>query len=227
MTVDDMLKTLEGYGSEQTRKIYRRHGVGENQFGVSYANLKTLKKKVKTDHEAAQQLWATGNHDARVFAAMIADPEKADAALLDAWAADLDNYVITDAFSGFAGKTALAREKAAQWAVSDGEWTGQGGWNILAYQALNEGDLPDAYFEPYLTIVARDIHGRANRVRYAMNNALIAIGSRNDTLAEKAVAVAEEVGAVDVDHGETNCKTPDAAAYIRKARARRRARERA
>ena len=78
MTAHDILTELEALGTAQTRKIYNRHGVGDDQYGVSYANLKALKKQIKTDHEAAKQLWASGNHDARILAAMIADPKKAD-----------------------------------------------------------------------------------------------------------------------------------------------------
>ena len=62
--------------------------------------------------------------------------------------------------------------------------------------------LPDDFFEPYLALIARDIHTRKNRVRYAMNTALISIGMRSDALEQKAVAVAEQTGTVDVDHGE-------------------------
>jgi hypothetical protein len=54
-----------------------------------------------------------------------------------------------------------------------------------------------------------------------MNNALIAIGTRNDALEARAVAIAVKIGKVRVDHGETGCKTPDAAEYIAKALAYR------
>jgi hypothetical protein len=52
---------------------------------------------------------------------------------------------------------------------------------------------------------------------------LIAIGIRNSALEKKALAAARQIGKVAVDHGETGCKTPDATAYIQKARARKRA----
>jgi hypothetical protein len=57
-----------------------------------------------------------------------------------------------------------------------------------------------------------------------MNGALIAIGGRNSRLEEETLAVATVVGKVVVDHGDTNCKTPDAATYIKKRRARQIAR---
>lgn len=64
MTARELLKELETLGNEQTRKTYKRHGVGDNAFGVSYAQLGKLQKKIKTDHELALSLWASGVHDA-------------------------------------------------------------------------------------------------------------------------------------------------------------------
>jgi hypothetical protein len=55
-----------------------------------------------------------------------------------------------------------------------------------------------------------------------MNAALIAIGGSRPKLMKKAVAAAERIGEVEVDHGETSCTTPDAAAYIRKMASRKR-----
>lgn len=49
-----------------------------------------------------------------------------------------------------------------------------------------------------------------------MNNALINIGVRNPKLEKKAIAAARRIGKIEVDHGQTSYKTPDAAAYIKK-----------
>jgi hypothetical protein len=40
-------------------------------------------------------------------------------------------------------------------------------------------------------------------------------------LREKALLTAKNVGKVHIDHGETGCKTPDAAQYILKTAARK------
>jgi 3-methyladenine DNA glycosylase AlkD len=216
MNEHDVLATLQAMGTEQNRKVYRRHGVGENMYGVSFANLGSLKKKIKIDHGLAQKLWATGNHDARVLATMIADPKQANDKLLESWMKDLSNYVITDAFSVYASQTPLAGKKMEKWMTSKNEWIGQAGWSLLARLAMNDQTLPDSYFENYLETIERDIHTSRNRVRHAMNGALIAIGIRNNKLQKKAMAAAKRIGKVDVDHGETDCQTPDAAAYIQK-----------
>jgi 3-methyladenine DNA glycosylase AlkD len=216
MNLQETLDTLKSLGTEQNRKIYRRHGAGEDVYGVSFAHLKDLKKKIKTAHDLAVALWDSGNHDARMLAEMIADPKRLDAGTLDAWAKGLRNYVETNALGNLAAKSPHARETMARWLASDEELIASAGWRILAHAAMNEDALPDEYFERFLSTIERDIGDSQNRVRHEMNNALIAIGIRNPALQEKAFAAAARIGKVEVDHGETGCKTPDAVGYIRK-----------
>ena len=227
MNLQEAIQQLEEMGTSQNRKVYARHGVGPDMFGVSYANLNKLAKSIKRDHSLAFELWASGNHDARVLATMVADPSQADDELLVAWASDLDSYVITDAFSGFVGKTYLAQAKSEEWISSQGEWPGRAGWHLVAHLAMKAPDLSDDYFAARLSTIEDEIHARKNRVRDAMNNALIAIGIRNPFLEEQALAAAARIGKVEVDHGETGCKTPDAAQYIRRTLARREQKARA
>ena len=217
MTCAEVMKKLEASGTAQNRKVYQRQGAGSNLFGVSFANLDKLKKQINTDHLLAQRLWNSGNVDARHLATLVADPKRVTEEELDKWVKDLDYYVITDLFARhLASQSPLAKLKAEEWIKSSEEWIGQAGWVVMAILTMQGNDLPDSYFERLLEIIKRDIHNSKNRVRYAMNNALIAIGIRNDNLQKKALAVAKTIGEVEVDHGETNCKTPDAAAYILK-----------
>ncbi len=218
----ETLRQLESLGTEQNRKVYRRHGVSANLFGVSYAHQHKLAKALKGNHPLALELWASGNHDARVLATLIADPAQGDDPLLDEWVSDVDSYGLTDAFAGFAGKTDRARDKAEQWRQAAAEWPGRAGWQLVAHLAMQDKDLPDAYFRARLEDIEGEIHTRKNRVRDAMNNALIAIGIRNAALEPPALAAAARIGKVVVDHGQTGCKTPDAAAYIQRTLARRR-----
>jgi len=214
MQLKEAMAALEKAGTAQNRKVYPRHGIGGEMFGVSFAALRALAKSIKSDHGLARELWATGNHDARMLATMIADPARSTARELESWAKDLDNYVLTDSFSGYAANTPFARALAKTWSGATGEWVGRAGWRLYAYLAMDAAGLPDAEFEALLARIERDIHASKNRVRDAMNGALIAIGGRNPGLTKKALDAAKRIGAVDVDHGETGCKTPDAAAYI-------------
>ena len=222
MNLHETLQQLESLGTEQNRKVYRRHGVSDNLYGVSYAHQRKLAKTIRRNHPLALELWGSGNHDARILATFIAAPAQADDALLESWAADLDSYVLTDAFAAFVGKTALCQDKAEQWRNAAGEWHGRAGWHLVSHLAMQNPDLPDAWFIAHLDTIEREIHARQNRVRDAINNALIAIGIRNPALESLALAAAARIGKVAVDHGQTGCKTRDAAAYIQRTLARRR-----
>lgn len=219
MNVSEVMGQLEAVGTAQNRKIYGRHGVKGPQFGVSTANLRAIHKQIKTNHALALQLWVTGNYDARLLATLIADPKQADSALLDAWAADLDCYGVTDAFSGYAVRTAYVRAKAEAWTQVEDEWRGRAGWQLLGHVAKHDITLPDSYFLNYLTQIEARIHTAKNRIRDAMNSALINIATRNAALESPAVEAAKRIGKVDVDHGETSCETPDAIEYIGRVKA--------
>src|SRR5690349_3208021 len=89
LSLDETMRVLEKAGTAQARKTYARHGAQEPMFGVSFAFLKTLVKRIKVDHELARKLWDTKNHDARVLAMKIADPAQISSADLDRWAKDM------------------------------------------------------------------------------------------------------------------------------------------
>jgi 3-methyladenine DNA glycosylase AlkD len=226
MDYNDVMSKLRKMGTAQNRKVYARHmrlasGEDANMFGVSYANLGKLKKEIRTNHDLALELWNSGNHDARVLATMIADPEKLDNETAEAWIKDCGNYVITDAVCGAISASPMARRKMEKWTKSKQEWIGRAGWWLLAGVAAKHEDLPDSYFEEYLEKIESDIHTSKNRVRDAMNTALINIGLRSAALEKKVKAAAKRIGTVEVDHGETSCKTPDAIEYIDKVKAYR------
>ena len=222
MNCQSVLTELKSLGTAQNRKVYGRHGVEGPMFGVSYKDLGRLTKKLKTDHRLARRLWASGNHDARVLATMVADPAHVDSSMADRWVKDLDNYVLTDALAGLVGKSPVARVKADKWIRSKQEWIGAAGWAIVARLAMSEPELKDAYFADLVRRIEKRIHAAPNRTRHSMNTALIALGVRNPSLRKPVLAAARRIGKVEVDHGQTGCKTPDAAAYIAKTLAHRR-----
>ena len=220
MNFRETMRRLKEMGTTQNRQVYARHGVGGKMFGVSYADLGKLEKEIKVDHELALKLWASGNHDARVLATKVADPARLTSRLLDGWARELDSYVLADAFSALVARTGMALKKYLQWRRRKSEFVGQVAWNLLVSLTRRDEDLNNKFFLEQLATIEREVHGRANRVRYSMNSALIAIGMRNATLEKRAIAAARRIGPIEVDHGETGCKTPDPIPYIQRARAR-------
>lgn len=214
MTFREAMDRLKSLGTEQNRKIYARHGVGPNQFGVSFKHLGELQKEIGIDHALATELWNSGNHDARVLATKIADPAKTDAALINHWRRALDNYCVVGLLAQLAAQAELPLSLIDEWCGSDNEWTGQLGWDLVAQLAMSTRPLPEGCFAQRLARIEREIHTRKNYTRHAMNSALISIGLYVPELREAAVAAARRIGKVEVDHGQTSCETPDAVGYI-------------
>ncbi len=99
MTLKQALASLKKGGTAQNRKVYGRHGVSGEMFGVSYAEQKRLAKAAGCDHELAVGLWASGNHDARVLACLVADQASFSSRELDTMARELDNSVLTESLA--------------------------------------------------------------------------------------------------------------------------------
>ncbi|TXR95056.1 DNA alkylation repair protein [Bacillus sp. SH7-1] len=220
MLLEEVMRKLEEYGTEQNCKTYKNHGAKEPLFGVSFANLKLLKKKIKKDHDLAILLWETKNMDAMTLATMILDPKKVTTELLNKWVQEVDYYCLMDVLMTAICTSPIAIERMEEWTKSDDEWIGRAGWSLLANIAIKNKTLYDDFFSSYLEEIKTNIHNEKNRKKEAMNRALIAIGIRNEDLERKAIEIARVIGKVQVDHGATSCKTPDAEPYIKKARER-------
>lgn len=216
MTKSEVLKELAANGSEQTRKTYRRHGMTGEMFGVSYATLGKMKKKIKVDQALAEQLWETGVAEARSLATMIADPNTINVRTLDAWAKSLTCRSQAAELSNLAAEVPTAQKQMEKWTKSRNEMICCSGWHVLASIARKDNGLPDSFFEDRLERIEATLHGSKNWVKYAMNSALISIGARTPALQKKTIAAAKRLGPAEIDHGDTACKTPEVVAYVKK-----------
>jgi 3-methyladenine DNA glycosylase AlkD len=216
MKLTDVMARLEQLGSEQTRKTYRRHGVTGPAFGVRYADLYALQKQLGVDQALASGLWDSGNHDARILATLIADPGVITSKQLDAWQAACESHGLNDAVAGVAARTPGAQTLAARWRKVKAEYRAAAGWHVVGALSAPGSDTSDEWLQPCLAEIRAGIGSVPNRTRSAMNSALIAIGGYREALRAEALAVAKAIGKVEVDHGDTSCKTPDAVEYIEK-----------
>jgi 3-methyladenine DNA glycosylase AlkD len=223
MTCNQAMAKLKALGSAQTRKIYGNHGVKGEMFGVKYGDMNKLAKQIKVDHELAKQLWATGNHDARILATKIVDHAKVDAKLLTEWIKGVEDHVISYAVADLAARADKGRKTFEKWMASKSEWRAATGWMALAGIASRPDAVTRDQCRKLLAEIEERIHESANRAKYSMNTAMIALGAYVPGMEKEAIQVADRIGQVEVDHGLTACETPLAAPYIKKAAAHHRA----
>jgi 3-methyladenine DNA glycosylase AlkD len=218
-TAKDVLAELKKLGTEQTKKTFLRHGAKEPFYGVKIADLKVIQKRIKKDYQLSLDLYATGNSDAMYLAGLIADSEQMTKADLQKWVKGaywnmLSGYTVP----WVASESRFGRELALEWMDSDNEMIANAGWSTYASLVAikPDADLNLAEIEKLLGRVKAEIGSAPNRVRYAMNNFVIAVGGYVAPLTAKAKTTAKALGTVEVDMGDTSCHVPDACEYIAK-----------
>jgi 3-methyladenine DNA glycosylase AlkD len=223
-TVSSVIAELKSKGKESARKIYARHGMApERVFGVSVADLKVIVKTIKGQQALACELYETGNMDAMYLAGMVADGSKVTREQLNAWVESAAGLQMIGEYTipWLAVEHPQGRELALEWIGSQKEHIAASGWctysGLLATTPDEKLNLKE--IEGLLDTVVKKIDGAPNRVRYTMNNFVIAVGCYVKPLLKQAKATAKRIGDVSVDVGETACKVPLAAAYIEKAEA--------
>lgn len=221
MTLEEVLQELATLGNAATKRTFLRHGAKEPLFGVRVGDLKPLAKKLKGQQKLAMQLYATKNSDAMYLAGMIANGSQMTAKQLDQWANKATWHMIAGyTVPWVASEHPDALEVALRWIDSPKELIAIAGWGTLAGIAcmVSDDKLPLKQYQTLLDRCAKQLRGSPNRVRAAMNNFVICVGTYVSPLGDKAIATARKISPVEVDVGDTDCKIPDAESYIVKSR---------
>ncbi|MCH9853722.1 MAG: DNA alkylation repair protein [Alphaproteobacteria bacterium] len=215
---DEIYKILENNGSEQSRKIYLKHGAKMPMFGVSFKVLGDLRKKIKINHPLAEQLWQSGNTDARILALMVADPAQMTLAKAENWLGDENVfYMHSNYMGGLMAKSDSGMALFEKWSKSDKELFKHCAYDTLSTMLKNGVMIPKERMLKIVQTIIDEIHTSPNRARNGMNMSLIAIGVYGEGMKDVAIQAARKIGKVEVDHGDTSCKTADAESYILKS----------
>lgn len=216
----EIMEELKSYGTDQNIKVYKRHGLDMELYGVSVANIKKVAKKYKGHTEVAIPLLRSKNHDAMYLAQYMIDPKDITKELIEEVALYSDSHDIHEHILSNLGvmKPEITLDCVYSWINHDDFRLRRTAWAI--YQnALSF--LPNEMFDKddivkRLIYIKENIHNEENRVRYIMNGFVIAVGSFYPELLDDAKHIAEEVGKVEVFMGQTACKVPFAPDYIQK-----------
>ena len=221
MTVQNIMAELETKGNEGTKKVLLKHGIKEPFFGVKVEDLKVIQKKIKKDYQLSKDLYATGNADAMYLAGLIADENKMTKTDLSAWIKQAtSSNIIEYTVPWITAESNFGFELAMQWIDDKEPNIATAGWatlcSLVAIKPDNELDIP--LLKTLLKRVEKNIHQADNRVKSKMNIFIISVGSYIISLTDEAIAVANKIGDVQVNVGETACKVPSAVEYIMKVK---------
>jgi 3-methyladenine DNA glycosylase AlkD len=195
MDKDEVLTWLKRRGTRRTIQEMARYGIpSDGAVGVPMGTLLTLAKQLGKDHALALALWQSGCYEARLLAALIDDPQRVTSRQMNSWAASFESWADCDTvcFKLF-DQTPFAWEKAHQWAASPREFVKRAGFTLMACLALHDKAAPDKSFLGFLPLIEKGARDERNFVKKGVNWALRAIGRRNLSLNEAALAVAERL----------------------------------
>ena len=201
MTADQIVVKLESLGSPENVAGMARFGiVTKNAFGVPAAEIKRIakeaKKTAKDRHSLALALWKTGVHDARAVAYLIDDPNLVSEEQMDAWAADFDNWAITDGTCGHLFcRSPLAYKKVEEWSRSDEEFIKRAGIVLIAWLAVHDKKASDYKIAAFLPLLEKHAGDDRNFVKKAVNWSLRQIGKRSLYLNALAIESAKRIQA--------------------------------
>ena len=228
MDLNGIMKELEALGSEQTVKVLKRHGARDPFYGVKIADMKKLLSKVKKAnkadgreglHRLGLELYATGNSDAMYMAAFMVDPSAMTRDELNDWVKGAYWFMPSDfTVAWTAAESQHGWELAHEWMESDNQFIASAGWATISsiMSITPDEDLDKEALGKLMDRARNEVHSAKNRVKYSMNQFLIAAGSFVPDLTAKAKSLGEMVGTVEVDMGGTSCKVPGIVEYFEK-----------
>jgi len=176
-----------------------RFGINtKNSYGVSVYDLQKLAREITKDHALAQQLWASGIHEARILASMVDKPEMVADMQMEQWVKDFDSWDVCDlSCSNLFDKTQFAYQKAEAWSKREEEFVKRAGFVLMAALAVHDKTAADEELLKFMPIIKRESTDDRNFVKKAVNWALRQIGKRNLNLNKMAIKTAREIQQID------------------------------
>ena len=195
MLVGEVLSRLRQLQNPAAVQALQKQGVTPRAaLGVSDQDLRKLAAEIGVDRLIAQQLWASGIHDARVLASMVDDPARVTPKQMERWVRDFDSWALCDACCvNLFDKTPFAYAKAVAWSARKEEYVKRAAFSLVAALAQTDAKAADSEFLRFIPIIKREAPDERPFVRKSIAWALKEVGKRNKSLKKIALETAKEL----------------------------------
>lgn len=195
-----LIARLEGLASPADAAGMARFGIGgAHVLGISVKTLRTIARETGRNHALAQELWASGIHEARILASIVDEPTRVDADQLERWVVDLDSWDLCDqCCTNLFVRTPFAQAQALAWSEREAEFIKRAGFVLMVQVAGKDRRAPAALLHAYLARAEREAGDERNFVKKAVSWAIREIGQRSPELNAAAVDVARRLQTSDV-----------------------------
>ncbi|KAA9151766.1 DNA alkylation repair protein [Amycolatopsis acidicola] len=209
-TVEEVLTELKALADPKILAVNQRHG---DDHAVNLTKLRAVAKSLKTQHELAGDLWATGDTAARLVAILISRPKAYSASELDTMLRDarvpkVHDWLITNVVK----KNAHVEELRVAWFADPDPAVASAGWALTSARVAKspEGlDLPGL-----LDLIEARMKDAPDRLQWAMNECLATIGIHHPEHRTRAIEIGERLEVLKDYPTPPNCTSPYAPIWI-------------
>lgn len=213
MTLKEVLARLESLGSEKQREMNRKNGAGENQFGVKMGDIRNLAKEIKLDPALAEELWSTGNVDARFLAVLLMKPKQMSVEEIDSKVRSISFSHLADWFNSYIVKMHPQREELRQrWMTDKDAMAARAAWSLTAERISKEPEGLD--LSAILDRIEKEMADAPEMSKWTMNFALASIGIHHPEHRARALAIGEKLGVYRDYPCSKGCTSPFAPIWI-------------
>lgn len=195
VSVEAVLSALRGFARSDQLEGMARYGMAvEGRLGVNIPVLRKMAKNLGRDHALALKLWESEIAEARILAAMIADPTQLTEVQMEAWVQDFNSWDVCDQVClNLFDKTPFAWDKVRQWATRSEEFVKRAAFALIACLAWHNAQASDDAFIQFIPLIVDAAQDERNYVKKSVSWALRQIGKRNLKLHQIAIHTAEEL----------------------------------
>lgn len=166
----------------------------ETVIGVSTRVVRALAKKTTKDRMLAEELWSSSFIEAKALAILLLPPKFVDAALIEAWVAEINDWSTCDLFvkSIMTGRPD-ALDWAVNWASDPRLYTKRAGLALIANYCMRAETFADDVSASIVSTIRRTAPDDRDHVRQASCWALREFGKSNTESHEQACILALEL----------------------------------
>ena len=209
-TVNDVMAELAALEDPRIRAVNERHG---DDHGVNLTQLRGVAKRLKIQQDLAGDLWGTGDTAARLVAILISRPKACTATELDTMLREarvpkvhdwLVNYIVK--------KNPHVEELRSSWFTDADPVVASAGWALTSDRV---GKAPDGLdLSGLLDLIEAEMKDAPDRLQWAMNECLAAIGIHHPDLRARALAIGERLEVLKDYPTPPGCTSPFAPIWI-------------
>ncbi|RKO23730.1 DNA alkylation repair protein [Pseudarthrobacter phenanthrenivorans] len=207
---ENWLAELAGLEDPRARAVNERHG---DDHGVNLSKLRAIAKRLKTQHELALGLWATGDTAARLLALLVCRPKAFGPDELDKMLREARAPKVQDWLVGYVvKKSPQAEELRVAWLADPDPAVASAGWALTSERVVKAPGGLD--LEGILDVIETEMKDAPDRLQWAMNTCLAQIGIAHPGHRPRALEIGERLQVLKDYPTPPGCTSPFAPTWI-------------